>query len=61
MAKRKKLKKIHEDKSEWFIPAGMFIGLGIGFITGQIVGYLLIGFGAGFLISALLAIGKKKK
>jgi len=57
--KKKKLKKIHEDKSDWFIPAGMFIGLGVGFITGQIVGYLLIGFGAGFLVTALLARKKK--
>jgi len=57
---KKKLKKMHKDKSDWFIPAGMFIGLGVGFITGQIVGYLLIGFGVGFLITALLAIKKKK-
>ena len=57
---KKKLKKMHKDKSDWFIPAGMFIGLGVGFITGQLVGYLLIGFGLGFLVTALLARKKKK-
>ena len=59
--KIKKFKRKNEDKSDWFIPGGIFIGLGVGFITGQIVGYLLIGFGAGFLLSALISVFKKKK
>ncbi len=57
----KKFKRIHEDRTDWFIPAGMFIGLGIGLITNQVPGYLLIGLGVGFLISAIIAICKKRK
>lgn len=57
---KKKIKKIYEDKKDWFIPAGMFIGLGIGIITGHVAGYLIVGFGVGFLITALLSLRKKK-
>lgn len=61
MKRIKKFKRIHEDRTDWFIPAGMFIGLGVGLITNQIPGCLLIGFGAGFLISAIISICRKKK
>lgn len=46
-----------------FIPAGLFIGLGIGFIVGQVVGGVLLGLGAGFLGMAIskIAIGSKRK
>jgi len=33
------------------IPAGLFMGLGVGVITGQVAGFLLIGLGLGFLFS----------
>lgn len=36
-------------KEGYFIPAGLFIGLGIGLITGNVPGYMFIGLGAGFL------------
>jgi hypothetical protein len=39
----------NKDRSDYAIPAGLFIGLGIGIITGQVAGFLLIGLGFGFL------------
>jgi len=38
-----------DDRSGLFIPAGLFIGLGVGFFVGQIVGGMLLGLGLGFL------------
>lgn len=43
----KKNKKINT--SDLYIPAGLFIGMGLGFIVGNFVGYLLLGMGIGFL------------
>ncbi len=54
MKKRKK----KEDKSDWVIPAFLFIGLGIGLITGHVAGCTLIGLGVGFLVAYLF---RKKK
>jgi hypothetical protein len=54
-----KKKKKHKDHSGMLIPAGLFVGLGIGLITGQVAGYLLIGLGVGFLASALANMKKK--
>tara|TARA_Y100000310_G_C20527440_1_gene736773 strand:- start:152 stop:313 length:162 start_codon:yes stop_codon:yes gene_type:complete len=44
----KKQKK--KDKSDWAVPAFLFIGIGIGLITGQVAGFTLIGLGVGFLV-----------
>ena len=38
------------------IPAGLFIGMGIGFAVGNIVAGLFIGLGAGFLTMLILRI-----
>ena len=38
------------------IPAGLFIGMGIGFAVDQLVAGLFIGLGAGFLIMIILRI-----
>ena len=46
---KKKAKKQKEDNSGLFIPAGLFIGMGIGFMTGNLVSWLFIGLGAGFV------------
>ena len=50
-------KKDNKDKKDeragLYIPAGLFIGLGIGFIIGQVVGGALLGLGVGFLAIAL--------
>jgi hypothetical protein len=55
-------KKADEGKREkkWgtagiFIPAGLFIGMGIGWIFGYLVQGLFIGLGAGFLAMAITA------
>lgn len=52
------MKKKNEDRSGLFIPAGIFIGMGLGFITGQYPGWLFLGMGLGFLAMALY---RKKK
>ena len=43
------MKKKKQDISGLFIPAGLFIGMGIGFLNGQLVASMFIGLGAGFL------------
>ena len=45
-------------KKKWaasglFIPAGLFVGMGIGWALGYLVQGLLVGLGAGFLVMAL--------
>ena len=49
---KKKECKCHE-ASGLFIPAGLLIGLGIGFVYGQIPAGLLIGLGAGFILMGI--------
>jgi len=43
----------------FFIPAGLFIGMGIGFITLNFPAWLFIGLGVGFLLTALSRLIKK--
>jgi hypothetical protein len=63
MAKKNKIKKLKkEDKKgagALFIPAGLFIGMGIGFLTGNLVSWMMLGLGFGFLLFALTLILKK--
>ena len=42
------------NKSAYYVPAGLFLGMGIGWIFGYLVPGLLIGMGAGFLAQAIL-------
>ena len=42
--------KKHKGVSGLAIPAGLFIGMGIGFVTDELVGGLFIGLGVGFII-----------
>jgi predicted ABC-type sugar transport system permease subunit len=42
------------------IPAGLFIGMGIGFLTGNLVAWMFIGLGVGFLFSFLSKLKKKR-
>ncbi len=58
----KKFKKCNEDddRSGLFIPAGIFIGMGVGFMTDQLVGGLFLGMGFGFLGMAISRIKEKK-
>ncbi|MBI2852979.1 MAG: hypothetical protein HYX84_07770 [Chloroflexi bacterium] len=49
-------KKSRKGASALFIPAGLFVGMGIGFATGELVPGLFIGMGAGFLLFALVMV-----
>ena len=46
-------KKLKYDRSGIYIPAGLFLGMGVGFYTNQLVGGLFIGLGLGFLAMAM--------
>ncbi len=41
--------KKDKPNSYLFIPAGIFIGLGIGLIMDQVAGFILLGLGCGFV------------
>ena len=49
MAEEKKKDK-RKDFAGIFIPAGLFIGMGIGFAVDDFVSWMFIGLGAGFLL-----------
>ena len=55
-----------ESKKRWeagglFIPAGLFIGMGVGWALGYLVQGLLIGLGVGFLGLAIARLMPEKK
>ena len=39
-----------------FVPAGLLIGMGVGFLTNQLIAGLFIGLGAGLLVMALIEL-----
>ena len=41
------------------IPAGLFIGMGLGFLLGNFVAWMFIGLGAGFIVLLLSRIKKR--
>ena len=50
-----------ETKKKWavsglFIPAGLFVGMGIGWALGYLVQGLFIGLGAGFIAMAIVRL-----
>lgn len=49
-----------ENPGALFIPAGIIIGLGVGFLINNISAALFIGFGFGFLLFALTSLLMKK-
>jgi len=51
-------KKRKEAPEVYFIPAGILVGLGIGFFVDEIVGGLLLGLGLGFLAVAIIRLMK---
>ena len=59
MAQKNKTKK-PDDSSGIFIPAGLFMGLGVGLIINQVAGGVLLGLGVGFLCMAVIKVLKKK-
>ena len=44
------MKKHKSDINKWPIPAGLFIGIGVGMLTGQVAAFTLIGFGVGLVL-----------
>lgn len=63
MKKRADKKKRDDDsKGALFIPAGLFIGMGLGFLYYRLVEGMFLGLGAGFLLFAIVqAFTRKKK
>lgn len=51
-------RKKRKDKGGLFIPAGLFIGFGFGFLLGNLVPYMFLGLGFGFLIFAIVSFFK---
>ncbi|MFH1002614.1 MAG: hypothetical protein V1780_00525 [Chloroflexota bacterium] len=44
----------------FFIPAGLFLGMGIGWVFGSLVAGTLIGLGAGFLAMAIFRLNRPR-
>jgi len=62
MKKRSARKEGSDDVASLGIPAGLFIGMGIGFVTGgEMVPWMFIGLGIGFILFLLLRLGKKSR
>jgi hypothetical protein len=56
---KEKAKSKKKEAGGLFIPAGLFIGMGIGWALGYLVQGLFIGLGAGFLAFALIMAIKR--
>ena len=56
---KKQVKENKKDISALYIPTGLFIGMGVGFIINQLVGSIFLGLGLGFLAMALSKKNKK--
>ena len=57
----KTIKKESKGIAGLFIPAGIFIGMGIGFIVGNVPAGMFIGLGSGFAAFAIAVLMKNKK
>ena len=53
------VKKSRNDAGALFIPAGIFVGMGLGFLLGNFVAWMFLGFGAGFVCFAISSLIKK--
>jgi cyanate permease len=52
----KKWRSKKEDLTGLAIPTGLFIGMGIGFLTDKLVAWMFIGLGIGFALMILLIL-----
>ena len=59
--KRRGKKEDKRDMAFIAIPAGLFIGMGLGFIYGNFVGFMMLGLGAGFLLGMILRLTLPKQ
>ena len=53
-------KKERHGRGSLFIPAGLFIGMGVGFLTNMLIPGIFIGLGAGFLLYAITNLFRKR-
>lgn len=53
--------KRRDNRSALFIPAGLFIGMGIGYLQNNFLAWLFIGMGVGFVIFAILKLTENMK
>jgi len=56
MVKKVVRRKVREDNSGIFVPAGLLLGLGYGAMTGAWAVGVLCGLGLGFLVMALVRV-----
>ena len=54
MSKQSEQPKKHKGVSGVAIPAGLFIGMGIGFLVGNITAGIFLGLGSGFLVMLIV-------
>ena len=59
MAEEEKAKSKKREAGGLFIPAGLFIGMGIGWALGYLVQGTIVGLGAGFLAFGLIMVLKR--
>ncbi len=59
MKKKKEVGHKYEDNTGFFIPAGIFMGLGVGGFYGHWAAGFLLGLGVGFLLMAIFKLLKK--
>jgi len=59
MAKRERKQLDKRDMAGLFVPAGLFIGMGIGFLFSQLVAGVFIGLGVGFVLMIIFRLMKK--
>jgi hypothetical protein len=59
--KKQKAKHNKNDRGALFIPAGIFLGLGFGFVYNKIPEGLFLGLGAGFVVYAIVQTLSRKK
>lgn len=53
------MEKFSKGPGALFIPVGILLGMGIGYLTGNFTAWMFIGLGAGFLGFALITIFRK--
>lgn len=58
--KKGEKKEKREDLAGLAVPAGIFIGMGLGFLYGPLVAGFFIGLGVGFLVMMILKFMLKK-
>lgn len=59
MPQRNFSRKDRKEMGGLFIPAGLFIGIGAGFVYGNVPAGIFLGLGLGFLLFGIAAVAKK--